>query len=124
MKCSFYTNFLVLLIGMIHLPSSRSLGINCRGSSYCDPSRVGIEYRNAVQAYFDVAAYGNQGPYVPGGPIANGTIYYKGDHIICVKKHEPGSLCLFLQGNVPAEGVNGTMIIKKLSELAIVCIQL
>ena len=70
-----------------------------------------------MRAFNDAISYGNSA-YIRGGPIRAEDVYHAGDQIVC-QRGLLGSdgICLFTQGNVPAEGVTGQQIIMRLSEL-------
>lgn len=56
--------------------------------------------------------------FTRGGPIDPKYIYHSGEHIACEDSvFGRGGLCLFTQGNVPAEGVSGQLIVTRLREL-------
>ena len=92
---------------------SKPLGINCRGSFYCT---WWMEDRNIIQLFYNAVVSGSQGDMV-GGPISDERMYYAGGDprdVACIKDIK---ICLFLQGNVPPTGVNGSTIKKRLGDL-------
>lgn len=97
------------------------LGINCRGSSLCPsyleafpPDYIGllIKITNGSAAYCpsDFSC----------GPLNDTEIYLPNDHIVCLPLGQSflGGICAFTQGSkVPATGVNGALLKRKLQEL-------
>ena len=95
-----------------------ALGINCRGSSECLFAGSYLRYTNLVQAFIDVLELGSANSDLPGGPISPKSTYLAGQHIVCIEyRVVGGSICLFLQGNVPTAGVSGSLVIRKLNEI-------
>lgn len=95
-----------------------AFGINCRGSSECLFAGSFLRYTNVVQAFVDVLEFGSANSDLPGGPISPTSTYLAGQHIVCAEYHGVvGSICLFLQGNVPTAGVSGSLVIRKLNEI-------
>ena len=98
-----------------------SLGINCRGSILCpDNIRVtspdyirtliAITNGNAVNCPSDFSC----------GPLNDADIYLANEHILCLPtgKSFLGGICVFAQGrNVPATGVTGALVKRRLGEL-------
>lgn len=98
------------------------LGINCRGSSQCSKLFINIKSDHVIADFNTVLTNGTNG-YFPGGPLSPNIRYYLGDLIICAQNAQfaAGSVCAFMQGNVPAEGVLGSVIIERMSDLADHC---
>ena len=93
--------------------SAKPLGINCRGSFFCGWTR---HDGPVIEAFYSAIVLGSQANML-GGPVLNNTVYYAGGDpfdIACIKSK---SICLFLEGNVPVTGVNGSTIKKRLGEL-------
>lgn len=98
-----------------------SLGINCRGSVLC-PDNIGpspdyistllaITNGNAVDCPSDFSC----------GPLNDADVFFPKDHILCLPTGQSllGGICVFVQGrNVPATGVTGALVKKKLAELS------
>lgn len=98
-----------------------SLGINCRGSILC-PDKIGslpdylgtlIEIANgsAVDCPSDFSC----------GPLNDADVYFPKDNILCLPTGQSllGGICAFAQGsNVPATGVTGALVKRKLGELS------
>ena len=103
------------------LDVSLPLGINCRGSALCPWSQDPWP-----PDYLDVLleiANGSGPPCPPEfscGPLKDTDIYLPNDHIMCLPLGESflGGICAFTQSkNVPATGVIGSLIRRKLLEL-------
>ena len=100
---------------------NHSLGVNCRGSALCPgyleafpPDYIGllIELTNGSSHYcpLDFSC----------GPLNDTDIYLPKDHIVCLPLGQSflGGICAFAQGrNVPATGVTGALVKRKLREL-------
>ena len=97
-----------------------SFGINCRGSILCpdnigpSPDYIGtllaITHGNATDCPSDFSC----------GPLDDADIFLPKDHIVCLPTGKAllGGICAFAQGsNVPATGVTGALVKKKLGEL-------
>ncbi|KAL8671830.1 MAG: hypothetical protein Q9224_007607, partial [Gallowayella concinna] len=102
----------------------KSAGINCRGSSQCSFT---TNTSPTILAEFNSTLYSNTGasppgkPFLPGGPIQDLELYYKGEHIICARNLRwlVGSICIFLQGEyVPKSGVPGFVIKRLVSQMS------
>ena len=104
------------------LPTSLnlSLGINCRGSILCPTNIETSDYIGTLIKITDGSAR-----YCPPsfscGPMNDTDIYLPNDHIVCLPLGRSflGGICAFTQGKkVPATGVVGAMIKRKLQELS------
>ena len=98
-----------------------SLGINCRGSILC-PDNIGASSPDYIRTLIEIA----NGTAVdcPSdfscGPLNDADIYFPKDHILCLPtgKSLLGGICVFAQGrNVPATGVTGALVKRKLGQL-------
>ncbi|MCJ1452474.1 hypothetical protein MMC28_002817 [Mycoblastus sanguinarius] len=94
-----------------------ALGINCRGSLYCKNAINAFGFDNLIGAFDILLSYGLKG--FPGGPIDPEHIYYSGQTIACMTTSAwfRGSICVFLQGNVPEAGVNGSIVMTRVHDL-------
>ena len=97
------------------------LGINCRGSILC-PDNIGVSSPDYVQTLIEIA--NGTAADCPSdfscGPLNDADIYLPKDHILCLPtgKSLLGGICVFAQGrNVPATGVTGALVKRKLGEL-------
>lgn len=89
-----------------------ALGINCRGSLICSKDF------NSVPRLWQAIVHGTAGAYCPGGPINDFIPWKAGEHIGCISfPPGAGSMCLFMQGNVPALGIPGIVIKERLGDL-------
>ena len=108
-----------LLVIPILLQTSTSLGINCRGSSKCGSHSFdfgnGTVIPYSLSAEFQKILINGTGT-LPGGPVTPATLYKAGDHIACANDGGDGA-CLFMQGDVPSDGVNASVIIARLGDL-------
>ena len=110
------------LLFLSHSSAHKTLGINCKGSGTC-----GIEPLETVDAMYnlfvngsDVANAGSPGgtnQVLTGGPVAPGVVWQAGNHIACQPSNHIGGICMFMQGNVPAGGVDTAVIIQRLGDL-------
>ncbi len=98
------------------------LGINCRGSALCPTFLEAFppDYIGTLVELVDGTA-----PYCPPdfscGPLNDTEIYLPNDHIVCLPLGRSflGGICAFAQGsNVPATGVTGALVKRKLGELS------
>ena len=103
------------------LDVSLPLGINCRGSALCPFSEQPWP-PDYMDTLIEIA--NGSGPPCPlefsCGPLKDTDIYLPNDHIMCLPLGESflGGICAFTQGkNVPATGVIGALIKRKLGEL-------
>ena len=105
-----YIIFINLTIAFSFLSSVIGLGINCRGSGFC-PSIL----EDLITDFSDAILHGNS-TIVGGGPMNDSDIYYDGypQDITCDKHY---TVCLFMQGNVPVGGVNGSVIKARITDL-------
>ena len=115
MHYPFYSCLLLFFIGTFNLAHAK--GENCEGAAQCENAEQDYDFDNLPQGFFQVLANGTEGPYAPGGPVRANAIYYEGDHIVCVRRHNVGAMCSFLEGNVPSEGANASLVTKKHQEL-------
>lgn len=104
------------------LPNSldHSLGINCRGSLLCPTNIATSDY---IGIFIKIT--NGRAPYCPPsfscGPMNDTDIYLPNDHIVCLPLGRSllGGICAFTQGKkVPATGVVGATIKRKLQELS------
>ena len=120
-RSMFSTYHLLLVIPiLLRTSTSHSLGINCRGSGKCGSSHGfdlanGTNVPSSLSADFQRILLNGTG-YLPGGPVAPGTVYQAGQHIACADNGGAGE-CLFMQGKVPSGGVNASTIIARLGDL-------
>ncbi|KAA6410695.1 MAG: hypothetical protein FRX48_06118 [Lasallia pustulata] len=120
--------FSVPLLLLLLLPTlALSLGINCRGSFNCNPT---LSFRHAYPYIPTFAALlangtspsGSGDKRLTGGPLPR-NIYYSVDNldepnIACVTiAHAGGGFCVFLQGNVPNEGILGEVVVERMGDL-------
>ena len=97
-----------------------SLGINCRGSVLC-PDNIGVspDYIRTLIAIANGNAVDCPSDFSC-GPLNDADIYFPKEHILCIPTGESllGGICAFAQGsNVPATGVTGALVKRKLGEL-------
>ena len=104
------------------LPTSlnSSLGINCRGSILCP---TWMETSDYIGTFIKIT-HGNA-PFCPPsfscGPMNDTDIYLPNDDIVCLPLGRSflGGICAFTQGRkVPATGIVGALIKRKLQELS------
>ena len=117
-----YTLIPAFLLFLSPSSAHKTLGINCRGSGNCGPEPL-----DSVQAMYnlfvngsDVANAGTDGgtsQVLTGGPVAPGVVWQAGEHIACQPGKHIGGICMFMQGNVPAGGVDTAVIIERLGDL-------
>ena len=93
--------------------NSKPLGINCRGSFFC---AWGLEGRPIIQHFYDAIVSGSQLNML-GGPVPDERMYFAGGDLSDIACIKGSNVCLFLQGNVPPTGVNGSTIKKRLGDL-------
>ena len=98
-----------------------SIGINCRGSILCPNS---LEFNPPDYIGVIIKITNGSATYCPSyfscGPLNDTDIYLANDHIVCLPLGQSflGGICAFAQGsNVPATGVDGALIKRKLQEL-------
>ena len=98
-----------------------SLGINCRGSVFC-PDKIGVS-ADFIKTLIEITN-GNAvdcPSYFSCGPLNDSDIYLPNDRIVCLPTGQSllGGICAFAQGsNVPATGVTGALVKRKLRELS------
>ena len=110
--------YIGLPLACIFLPLTTSLGINCRGSIVCSDTQSRLRPENNLIGSFYSAIHTGNSYFIRGGPISPKYIYHPGEHIACeVSIFGSGGICVFVQGNIPAEGVNGQLIVTRLREL-------
>jgi len=107
------------LLSYVHITITRGLGINCRGSSQCSKIFQSVGTTDLI-IYFNESLWIGGDSNLPNGPIIDKAFYYFGQHIMCAQngKINIGSICLFLQGNIPDAGIPGWLIKRKIAELA------
>lgn len=118
------STFTPLLLLLTLSPLTVSLGINCRGSSYCDPN---FSFRHPypfIPTFAALLTNGTSPPNKPltGGPLPPTRILYPLSptlpHIACdTIPHAGGGFCVFLQGNVPETGVSGEVVRERMEDL-------
>ena len=59
----------------------------------------------------------NGSTLLPGGPALQDDVYYAGNHIACEPSLHFGGICLFMQGNVPSNGVLASLVFERLGDL-------
>lgn len=102
----------VLFLDLVFFSIIEALGINCRGSIVCTQSF------DTVSKLSQAVVHGTAGAYCPGGPISDLILWKTGRHIACISYPSgAGSICLFMQGNVPAWGIPGNVIKERLRDL-------
>lgn len=112
----------VVLLCTSSFPCTVALGINCRGHvPFCNPAYAGIPVSvDLISSFWDALNVGNS-TAVPGGPIADASIFHGQHadprHIACRTLNGGTGICLFLQGNVPAAGVNGSVVKARIADL-------
>ncbi|KAA6415501.1 MAG: hypothetical protein FRX48_00216 [Lasallia pustulata] len=103
-------------------PVTAALGINCRGHvPFCNPAYAGLPVSvDLISSFWDALSVGNS-TVVPGGPIADTSVYhgpYADPRQIACRALDGGTgICLFLQGNVPAAGVDGSVVKARVADL-------
>ena len=105
---------LLLLPGATGLGRPRGPAPNCHGSAYCSTFE---SWWFAPATFLETALEAVK----PGGLLAtygNNTNYHKGRHIMC-RGHDIllGTICMFMEQNVPKEGVPMGTIIERLAVL-------
>ena len=107
-----FNTFLVLLPILGLVVNITALGVNCQGSLLCGYKTGG---QQVLDVFYDAMVSGSQS-FIPGGPLEDNTVYYKGtpQDVAC---WEGLRVCLFLQGNISRTGVNGSIIKLRLNEL-------
>jgi len=112
---------MILLLFPLLLPTAFALGINCRGSAFCQygPSSLNPDIISIFVALANGTTDICESPPFSCGPINDTDDYAPGAHILCLPQGESflGGVCAFTQGNVSKAGTNGTLIKQKLSEL-------
>lgn len=114
--------FAILTLLYTLASTTYSLGINCRGSSQCSKLFINVNVDNIVASFDYLVNNGSlsaPGLKLPGGPLNHAFRIYAGDNIACVQNanYAAGSICMFAQGNVPVDGVDGATIGKRISDL-------
>jgi len=111
---------MILLLLSLVFPTALALGINCRGSTFCQrgPSFLDPD----IIFVFDALAHGTTAicaSPLTCGPINDTDVYAPGAHILCLPQSSYyfGGIYAFAQGNVSAAGINGMVIKQKLTEL-------
>ena len=110
---------LILLLSL--LPSTSSLGINCRGSFECADSQFthfDPSY-NLFAGFYEALSHGDS-YWVRGGPAPKRCRWAGGDRIICSPsafRVRKGGVCLFAQGNVSAGGIGTETILRRIDDL-------
>ena len=107
-----FATFLVLLPIFSLSVNVNALGINCQGSILCGYKNKG---EMVLDTFYDAMTSGSQS-FIPGGPLEDERVYYNGQpqDVAC---WEDLKVCLFLQGNIPSTGMNGSTIKLRLNEL-------
>ena len=105
---------LLLLPGAIGLGRHRGPAPNCHGSGACETFR---DWWSPPSKFLETALEAVE----PGGLLdryGNYTNYHKGRHIMC-RGHDiiMGTVCMFMEQNVPQEGVPMGTIIERLAVL-------
>ena len=96
------------LLVLLHFPPLNvALGINCRGSLKCTVALFLPPRSTPLGAMLGSCA----------AEIDLHRPYLRGEHIACVKAVDGGGICLFMQGNVPFEGILGYKLCDPLREL-------
>ena len=95
------------------------LGINCRGSTLCEeiePAPIPLFLAIIGE---DANSCSTFSPIFDCGPLNDTDIYAPGAHIVCLPIGVTflGGICAFTQGNVPALGILGKSIKRKLKQL-------
>lgn len=102
------------------LDFGRPLGINCRGSILCPQSPGFLSDSIGALVRITNGSVGYCPPEYSCGPLNDSEFYLPMHHIVCLPTGQSflGGLCAFAQGsNVPAKGVTGALIKRKLREL-------
>lgn len=97
-----------------------ALGINCQGSSFCHSYFSGMDYHeNVISEFWQILNAGRSIYMKEGGPISETARYKAGNPpwIVCQPLPKGGAICLFLHGNVPAEGVTGKVVQDRMGDL-------
>lgn len=115
-------SIMILLLLSLFFPSALALGINCRGSAYCQygPSSLTPNIISLFVALANNTTTICLSPPFDCGPIHDTDNYAPGAHILCLPQgYVLGGICAFTQGSVSAAGTNGKLIKQKLSELRV-----
>ena len=95
--------------------------LNCRGSSQYALDIYEGDTDNLIKDFYSVLTSGLPSDVLAGGPIDPASIYRSAKHIVCARSVYSGagggSICLFMQGNVPEAGMKGSVIVSNLSDL-------
>jgi len=112
---------MILLLLSLVIPTALALGINCRGSAFCQygPSSLNPDIISIFVALANGSTPICDSPPFTCGPISDTDNYAPGAHILCMPQSDYflGGICAFTQSNVSAAGTNGTLIKQKLTEL-------
>ena len=98
------------------ISSAAAEGINCGGSTHCKATvNTKLPTQNDLIDEFYEALANGASNIVTGGPLIDYALYPAGknEYIAC---HESG-ICLYLQGNYPKAGVNGSVIATRVGDL-------
>ena len=116
-----YHHFLFLIAFLFLFPFAYSLGINCRGSFECADTQFShFDPSYNLFAGFNEALSDGRSYWIPGGPAPSKCRWAAGDHIVCSPSGfgvRFGGICLFAQGNVPAEGIGSEIILQRIDDL-------
>ena len=112
--------FAILILASGFIGRIAALGINCQGSSFCKTYFNGLDYNeNVISEFWTILNAGRSPRMTEGGPIRPTAIYKAGNPpwIACQPLPKGGAICLFLQGNVPPEGVTGKVLQDRIGDL-------
>ncbi|KAI4132524.1 MAG: hypothetical protein LQ347_002545 [Umbilicaria vellea] len=108
--------FASLLIGAGSISSVAAEGINCEGNTYCNTAFNSKlpSHNDLIDQFYEALANGASN-VVTGGPLIDYALYptIQNKYIAC---HTSG-VCLYLRGNYPQAGVNGSLIATRIGEL-------
>ena len=105
MRIIYFLGFLFLNVANVC-----ALGINCRGSSQCNKFFSTLKTKNLINLLNETMW----------ASVSDEAYFYQEENIMCDKNANwaVGGFCLFLQGNTPLSGVNGSVLKSAISYLA------
>ena len=100
MHTSIIYNHLIFLSTLLPLTTTKTLGINCRGSGLCKLASWENKSRERITQVLRDAVYDS--------PKPNSTTYGNGDHVICVSQFQTISLTNSHEQGGDVEGASDT----------------